>query len=195
VAETRCRLWNVWLPWLVLSSLSGPLEGGSGVGEGTLSEEGMTTVRHWRVLTTLRAGAFPAQHPWGLGAPGIGDRKKHVCLGLWSLEKSLSLKKHPHWVPEAYTCNPICSGGGDQEDHSWKPARANSSHDPISKKKTKNKAKPFTKEGWWSGSSCRSCVQTLVTHTHTHTHTNTHTHTHTHKEAPSSCGQNITETT
>jgi hypothetical protein len=38
----------------------------------------------------------------------------------------------------AHTCNPSYSRGRDQEDHGRKPARANSSQDPISKK-------PFTK--------------------------------------------------
>jgi NADPH-dependent ferric siderophore reductase len=45
----------------------------------------------------------------------------------------------------AHACNPSHSGGGDQEDCSSKPARANSSQDPILKK-------PFTKKGWWSSS-------------------------------------------
>jgi hypothetical protein len=34
----------------------------------------------------------------------------------------------------AHACNPSYSGGRDQEDHGSKPARANSSRDPISKK-------------------------------------------------------------
>jgi hypothetical protein len=34
----------------------------------------------------------------------------------------------------AHTCNPSYSGGRDQEDHSLKPALANSSRDPILKK-------------------------------------------------------------
>jgi hypothetical protein len=34
----------------------------------------------------------------------------------------------------AHTCNPSYSGGKDQEDHSWKPALANSSRDLILKK-------------------------------------------------------------
>jgi hypothetical protein len=33
----------------------------------------------------------------------------------------------------AHTCNPSYSGSRDQEDHGLKPARANSSQDPISK--------------------------------------------------------------
>jgi hypothetical protein len=33
----------------------------------------------------------------------------------------------------AHACNPSYSGGRDQEDHSLKPARPNSSQDPISK--------------------------------------------------------------
>jgi hypothetical protein len=39
----------------------------------------------------------------------------------------------------AHTCNPTISRGGDQEDWGSKPAQANSSQDPISKK-------TFTKE-------------------------------------------------
>jgi hypothetical protein len=45
----------------------------------------------------------------------------------------------------AHACNP----SRDQEDLGLKPAQANSSGDPISKKK------PFTKKDWWSGSRCR----------------------------------------
>jgi hypothetical protein len=43
--------------------------------------------------------------------------------------------------PVAHTCNPRYSGGRDQENRGWKPAWANSSEDPISKK-------PITKKGW-----------------------------------------------
>jgi hypothetical protein len=41
----------------------------------------------------------------------------------------------------AHTCDPSYSGSRDQEYYGSKPARANSSRDPISKK-------PFTKKGW-----------------------------------------------
>jgi hypothetical protein len=44
------------------------------------------------------------------------------------------------WAPVAPACNPSYSGGRDQEDRDLKPAQANSSQDPISKK-------PFTKIG------------------------------------------------
>jgi hypothetical protein len=37
-------------------------------------------------------------------------------------------------APLAHTCNPSYSGGRNQEDHGSKPAQANSSCDPISKK-------------------------------------------------------------
>jgi hypothetical protein len=43
--------------------------------------------------------------------------------------------------PVAHTCNPRYSGGRDQENRGSKPAWANSSEDPISKK-------PITKKGW-----------------------------------------------
>jgi hypothetical protein len=37
-----------------------------------------------------------------------------------------------HQAPVVHTCNPSYSGGRDQEDHSSKLVRANSSRDPIS---------------------------------------------------------------
>jgi hypothetical protein len=45
------------------------------------------------------------------------------------------------WVPVAHACNPCYSGGRDQEGCSLKPAWANSSQDPISKK-------TITKKDW-----------------------------------------------
>jgi hypothetical protein len=45
----------------------------------------------------------------------------------------------------AHACNPSYSGGRDEEDHGLKPALANSSRDPISKKKNpKTKTKQIT---------------------------------------------------
>jgi hypothetical protein len=41
----------------------------------------------------------------------------------------------------AHACTPTYSGGRDQEDHSSKPAWANSSRGPISKKKKERKKK------------------------------------------------------
>jgi hypothetical protein len=58
-------------------------------------------------------------------------------------------------VPVAHTYNPSYSGGGDQEDLGLKPARANSSWDPVSNK-------PITEKGWQGGSTCRPLVQTPV---------------------------------
>jgi hypothetical protein len=55
--------------------------------------------------------------------------------------------------------NPRYSGGRDWKDRSLKPAEANSSQDPIVKKK---KEKPIAKKGWQSGSGCMPQVQTLV---------------------------------
>jgi hypothetical protein len=60
-----------------------------------------------------------------------------------------------NWVPMTHAYSPSNSGSRDQEDHSLKPAKANSSQDPISKK-------PITKKGCWSGSRCRPQVQTPV---------------------------------
>jgi hypothetical protein len=42
-------------------------------------------------------------------------------------------------VPVAHACKSSYSGGRDQEDCGWKSAWANSSQDPISKKKTHHK--------------------------------------------------------
>jgi hypothetical protein len=39
-----------------------------------------------------------------------------------------------NWAPVAHACNPSYSGGTDQEDHSSKPAQANSSQDPTQKR-------------------------------------------------------------
>jgi hypothetical protein len=44
------------------------------------------------------------------------------------------------WVPVIHTCNPSYSGGRDQEDHSSKPAWANSSRDPILKNPSRKRA-------------------------------------------------------
>jgi hypothetical protein len=51
------------------------------------------------------------------------------------------------------------SGGRDQEDHTLKPAWANSLQDPISKNTYHKKKK---KKGWWSGSRYRLSVQVPV---------------------------------
>jgi hypothetical protein len=50
-----------------------------------------------------------------------------------------SSKDEVSQAPVVYVCNPIYSGGRDQEDHGSKPAQANSSRDPISKKKKSQK--------------------------------------------------------
>jgi hypothetical protein len=40
----------------------------------------------------------------------------------------------------AHACNPSYSGGRDQEDHSLKPAQANSAQEPISKNPSQKRA-------------------------------------------------------
>jgi hypothetical protein len=60
----------------------------------------------------------------------------------------IPLKKKNLLGAGGHACNPSYSGGRDQEDHGSKPAGANRSRDPVSKK-------PFNthkKKGWWSGS-------------------------------------------
>jgi hypothetical protein len=43
------------------------------------------------------------------------------------------------WMPVARACDPTYSGGRDQEDHSSKPAQANSSTRPYLEKKPSQK--------------------------------------------------------
>jgi hypothetical protein len=64
---------------------------------------------------------------------------RHCLKSLKKKKKSQALVAHP--------CNPNYSGGSDLEDHSSKPAWANSSSDLILKIPNKKK------KGWWSGSS------------------------------------------
>jgi hypothetical protein len=59
------------------------------------------------------------------------------------------------WAPVARACNPCYSVGSDQEDHSSKPVRANSSQDPISKKSIR--------KGWWNGSRYRPILKIPIT--------------------------------
>jgi hypothetical protein len=73
----------------------------------------------------------------------ISEDPKGTC-DLFSHKNFMYLSQ----VPVAHICNPSYSGGRDLEDCSWKPARANTSGDPISKKNT-------TKKYWWSGSRYR----------------------------------------
>jgi hypothetical protein len=73
----------------------------------------------------------------------------HVFLPtvVWSAMRLL-LKIRTCQVLVAHACNPNYSGGRDQEDHSLKPAHANSSWDPVLKKLV-------TIKDWRSGSRCR----------------------------------------
>jgi hypothetical protein len=62
---------------------------------------------------------------------------------------NIKFKRVSSWASAAHVYNPSYLGGRNQEHHSSKPAKANSSKDPISKK-------PITKKkGWWSGSRYR----------------------------------------
>jgi hypothetical protein len=65
----------------------------------------------------------------------------------------------------AHSYNPCYSGGRDQEDHGLKPAKVNSSQDPISKKIQHKKKAGGVAQG--IGPEFKSQY-----HTHTHTHKN-----------------------
>jgi hypothetical protein len=49
-------------------------------------------------------------------------------------------KTYDNQVSVVHACNPSYSGGRDQEDRDLKPAQANSSWDPIKKKKSQKRA-------------------------------------------------------
>jgi hypothetical protein len=52
-------------------------------------------------------------------------------------------------APGAHAFNPSYSGSRDQEDHSLKPAHANSSRDPISKKPSYTHTKKIIRTVEW----------------------------------------------
>jgi hypothetical protein len=55
-------------------------------------------------------------------------------LLIWEIKDELDHKKvKVIQMPVAHASNTSYSGGRDQEDHSWKPALANTFSDPISK--------------------------------------------------------------
>jgi hypothetical protein len=94
--------------------------------------------------------------------PPRWSQQLHLGSGFWSppFIKSYHVSKVRNLLGVAsltHACNPSYSGGRDQEDRSSKPARANSSWDPISKK-------PIRKKGLrW-----RPWVRVPVPDTHTH---------------------------
>jgi hypothetical protein len=67
--------------------------------------------------------------------PSNQGSKFETQLGLHS--KTLSEKS---WAQVAHAYNPTYSGDSNQEDHSLKPAQANSSQDPILKNPSPNRA-------------------------------------------------------
>jgi hypothetical protein len=66
---------------------------------------------------------------------GTKDQENTMIVNIYA-----SKINTPSQALVAHTCNPSYSGGREQEDHDLKPAWANSSQDPISKK-------PITKNG------------------------------------------------
>jgi hypothetical protein len=70
------------------------------------------------------------------------------------------------WTLVAHTCNPSYSGGRAQEDHSSKPAQANTLRDTISEK-------TLEKKGWWRGLRCRPRVQASILKKKLHNHSAT----------------------
>jgi hypothetical protein len=70
------------------------------------------------------------------------------CIKIICILTYLHQKLGQSWAPMTHAYNPSYSGGRDREDQDLKPIWANSSQDPILKN-------PFTRKGWWSGSSGR----------------------------------------
>jgi hypothetical protein len=76
----------------------------------------------------------------------VGNSRKHLCIGVGGDKKKKQvhkgrIKEKASQVLVACACNPSSSGGRDQEDHSSKPARANSSARPYLEK-TLHKKRP-----------------------------------------------------
>jgi hypothetical protein len=64
-----------------------------------------------------------------------------TCTQPLHLDQSLLIEEVTfHWALVAHACNPSYSGSRDQEDHSSKPAQANSPRDPILKKPSQKRA-------------------------------------------------------
>jgi hypothetical protein len=74
---------------------------------------------------------------YGIQSEGQSSKREYL--------QNYRLRRKRSW---AHTCNPIYSGGRDQEDGGLKPAQENSSHNYLKK--------PITKTDWWSGSRRRS---------------------------------------
>jgi hypothetical protein len=72
----------------------------------------------------------------------IKEHMKICSITLTNRRMQIKLTVSPA-LTVAHFCNPIYSGGGDQEDLGSKPGQGNSSGDPISKKKKKK----ITKKG------------------------------------------------
>jgi hypothetical protein len=69
---------------------------------------------------------------WESGAASF--RRRCLSSDLKYVQGLLGEGSWECWVPVAHACNPSYSGGRDQEDLGLKPAQANSSWDPISRK-------------------------------------------------------------
>jgi hypothetical protein len=81
------------------------------------------------------------------------------------------------WAPVSHSCNSSNSGGGDQEDHSLKPAQANSSWDSRSGKnpvpERTDRVAQVVKHLPHKPNKCEALSSSTST-THTHTHTKSH---------------------
>jgi hypothetical protein len=73
-----------------------------------------------------------------------GDKNTCICRRLRQVDCQFEVASETHcWTSVSHTCNSSYSGGKDQEDRGLKPAQANSSQDPIKKKKK------ISKKSWW----------------------------------------------
>jgi hypothetical protein len=74
-------------------------------------------------------------HQWNkIGSPAKPNVYGQVIFGKSPKTTQRGIKNFFNsWAPVAHACNPSYSGGRDQEEHSLKPAWANSSQNPISK--------------------------------------------------------------
>jgi hypothetical protein len=97
------------------------------------SENSVWTQAAWSWILCLTQGC--KRHSACPEQPRVSDSSIYLLRRWESMNKT-----YDNQVSVVHACNPSYSGGRDQEDRDLKPAQANSSWDPIKKKKSQKRA-------------------------------------------------------